>query len=249
MVFDLFKRFGQESDTRMDITPANGKHDPTIYKGKKLYHGDEYLGIIDKVGYVPKTGQIVHFKVIRKIKTEESIIIKDDRVILIDQKNENPKANNEDKPIEEKKIEEKKIEVGDPIDELIHEIEFYAKVIADYNNKINNAIETLINYRSDEDTKKYIHDYIARIREEKDEKVKECKVKLSELMAKREELERAMRGAEQEAKNLELNGKINGLSPNDERKIAMLNDNAKRLNDRLKELYAKEAEYKRLCSD
>jgi len=82
MVFNLFKRFSPvgNSEVLSDPTRNNSEvlPDPSIYKGKKLYMGNQYKGIIIGVGVKKGTKEIVRFKVSNN-GTEEIIEFNDKR--------------------------------------------------------------------------------------------------------------------------------------------------------------------------
>ncbi len=209
------------------------------YKGRKLYVDGEYRGVITKVKYRKKTGEVVGFIIINKEGNEEDIDvngrlqISGDSVWII--RNNDGKSGGA--PVEES------------IESLIKQLDNYIKEINEYDEKIIKAIETMIlnpNYYD----KKTINEYKDAFQRRKEETMAKCKVTLSSLADKIDKLANELSNMEIEAKELELRQRISGdLSDNDKQRLNGLRNSIRDLEEKLASLYLKQKEYESKCKD
>ncbi|MGC8597390.1 MAG: hypothetical protein ACP5NY_05680, partial [Thermocladium sp.] len=151
MVFNLFKKFSSIDNSEVLPNPAN-------YKGKRLYVGNEYKGVITHIGVKKGTREVTYFKVNNNGK-EETVSLNGRKIV---QSNKGIVISGEDD------------EIG--LDELIKKIDNEIQAIKNNEETIHKAVERLIIKKdlSNEDIN-LIREYINHAKREKEEAINRCK--------------------------------------------------------------------------
>ena len=225
MVFNLFKRFSSIDNSEVLPNPAN-------YKGKRLYVGNEYKGVITHIGIKRGTREVTYFKVNNNGK-EETVSLNGRKIV---QSNKGIVISGEED------------EIG--LDELINKIDNEIQAIKNNEETIHKAVERLIIKKdlSNEDIN-LIREYINHTKREKEEAINRCKELLIILSNKIDKVKAILSSSELEAKELELRKEINGkLEPEEENKLKRIRASINEKMELLGKLYIKQREYERWCS-
>ena len=243
MVFNLFKRFSSIDNSEVLPNPAN-------YKGKRLYVGNEYKGVITHIGIKRGTREVTYFKVNNNGK-EETVSLNGRKIV---QSNKGIVISGEgdeiglDELIKKIVISGEGDEIG--LDELINKIDNEIQAIKNNEETIHKAVERLIIKKdlSNEDIN-LIREYINHTKREKEEAINRCKELLMILSNKIDKVKAILSSSELEAKELELRKEINGkLEPEEENKLKRIRASINEKMELLGKLYIKQREYERWCS-